>query len=176
MLTKLAALLVAIPLSMLGVFVGTGIAVVDVKEGGPGGHRIVVPVPLLLVQAAASFVPAKHLHGADRGIAEAKPYLPGLSKVVEALAEAPDCELVRVEERKQLVVVAKRGGMLQVTVDGAKEQVRVSVPLAIAADVLQQLEGGRIRPASLVASLQHARFTQLVDVRDGDDHVSVRLY
>jgi hypothetical protein len=172
-LIKIAAILTAIPLSLLGVFVGTGIVLVDVQESGPHGHHIMVPVPIVLAQAAAAFVPA---HKAHVDLGEARQYLPGVEKLVDALAEAPDGEYVRVEERDQLVVVRKVGDHLDVRVEGRNENVRATVPLPLARDVVHQLQSGSLRPAALVGSLHKARFTQLADVRDGDTHVSVRVF
>lgn len=174
MLLKVAAILAAIPLSLLGVFVGTGIVLVDVQEGGPSGHHIMVPVPIVLAQAAAAFVPVHKTPHLDLG--EARDYLPGVEKLVVALAEAPDGEYVRVQERDQLVVVSKVGDHLDVRVDGKKESVRATVPLSMARDVVHQLQSGSLRPAGLVGSLHKARFTQIVDVRDGDTRVSVRVF
>lgn len=173
MLLKIAAILAAIPLSLLGVFVGTGIVLVDVREGGPNGHHIMVPVPIVLAQAAAAFVPA---HKAHLELGEAREFLPGIEKLVDALADAPDGEYVRVQERDQLVVVRKVGDHLDVKVEGRKENVRATVPLSMARDLVHQLQSGSLRPAGLVGSLHKARFTQIVDVRDGDTHVSVRVF
>ena len=50
-------------------------------------------------------------------------------EVLEALAAAPDGELVRVEERDELVVITKEGRSLRVHVSGKKENVTVNVPL-----------------------------------------------
>jgi hypothetical protein len=54
MLKLLAAGAIAIPAVAAATVAATGVAWVDVKEGGRHGHRIVVPVPLLVAEAAAS--------------------------------------------------------------------------------------------------------------------------
>jgi hypothetical protein len=100
----------------------------------------------------------------------------GLAReVLEALAAAPDGELVRVEERDEVVVITKEGRSLHVQVSGRKENVSVNVPLHLARQALPD-ENGRIQTAALAGALGAVRFTDLVDVRDGDDHVRVYVW
>jgi hypothetical protein len=143
------AIILGIPVAMLATVASLGVVVVDVREGGPDGHRIMVPFPLVFAQAAR--------------------------EVVEALAAAPDGELVRVEERDQQVVVAKEGGTLKVRVTGRRENLTVNVPLHLA---LQALPGadGRIPTAALAGALSSVRFTDLVEVKDGGDQVRVWVW
>jgi hypothetical protein len=174
-MVKLVAALAAVPMSLLAVVAGTGILVVDVREGGPDGHRIVVPVPLVAVQVAASFAP----RAATRvDLSEARRYLPVAEDVLRALADAPDGEFVRVEERDEQVVITKRGDVLQVRVHGnaKKEEVAVDLPLSIARELLRKGRDGQLDAADAVGLLRQARLTRLVDVRDGDDHVSVSIW
>lgn len=175
MLLKIGAALAAIPLA-LGAAVGaTGVVVVDVKESGPGGHRIVVPVPLVLAEAAARMAPmGRRTHLPELG--EAARYLPVAEEVLSALADAPDAELVRVDDRDEHVRIAKVGETLEITVDSAREKVRVKVPLSAAREVLRQARGGSIDPGAVVGVLRQARFTDLVDVEDGNDHVRISVW
>jgi hypothetical protein len=97
-------------------------------------------------------------------------------EVIEALAEAADGELVRVEERDQTVVVEKRGDALHVLVDSDGDHVEVNVPLEMALRALPD-HAGRISPSGLLASLSEARFSTLVEVRSRDgEHVKVSLW
>jgi predicted deacylase len=48
------ALAIAVPAAATATVAATGVAWIDVKEGGRDGHRIVLPVPLLLGQAVAT--------------------------------------------------------------------------------------------------------------------------
>jgi hypothetical protein len=57
MLKLILAGAVAVPVAGAGVVAATGVAWVDVREGGGGGTRIVLPVPLALAETAAAFVP-----------------------------------------------------------------------------------------------------------------------
>ena len=96
-------------------------------------------------------------------------------EVLEALAAAPDGELVRVEERDELVVITKEGRSLRVHVSGDKERRHRQRPAHLALQALPG-EDGRIRTAALAGALAGVRFTDLVDVRDGDDHVRVYVW
>ena len=174
-MTKLAVIL-GVPIALLATVASLGVVVVDVREGGPDGHRIMVPVPLAFAQAALivapAVAPADKLRIPDREVLEHI----GLARdVLEAIADAPDGELVRVEERDEQVVIAKEGRNLTVRVSGHKENVSVNVPLALALEALPD-ESGHIRTAALAGALSAVRFTDLVDVQDGNDHVRVWVW
>ena len=174
-MTKLAVIL-GVPVALLATIASLGVVVVDVREGGPDGHRIIVPVPLAFAQAALAvapaIAPADKLRIPDR---EALEHIGLAREVLEALAAAPDGELVRVEERDELVVVAKEGRNLTVRVSGHKENVSVNVPLALALQALPD-EEGRIPTVALAGALSAVRFTDLVDVQNGKDHVRVYVW
>ncbi|HXK11430.1 MAG TPA: hypothetical protein VMT70_17430 [Vicinamibacteria bacterium] len=170
------AIILGIPLALLATVASLGVVVVDVREGGPHGNRIVVPVPLVLAQAALAVAPAvapaDKLRIPDRDLLEHV----GLAReVIEALAAAPDGELVRVEQREETVVVAKEGRSLKVHVSGSRENVTVNVPLHLALQALPD-EQGHIRTLALAGALSAVRFTDLVDVQDGNDHVKVSVW
>jgi hypothetical protein len=173
-MTKLAVIL-GIPIALLATVASLGIVVVDVQEGGPDPHRIVVPVPLVFAQAALAVAPAVAPQDKLRIPEEALEHVGLAREVLEALAAAPDCELVRVEERDEQVVITKEGRSLHVRVTGKKENVSVNVPLHL---VMQALPGrdGRIHTAALAGALGSVRFTDLVDVQDGKDHVRVYVW
>jgi hypothetical protein len=171
MLKLILAGAAAMPLAAGATVAATGVAWVDVREGGPNGTRIVVPVPLLAAEVAAAFVPIPDIR-AEMG--EAREHLGAARKVLDALRESPDGELVRVEEKDETVVIAKEGDTLRIHVTGKKEDVIVNVPLESAAQVIRP--DGRIDPAAAVRGLRHARFQTLVEVRDGDDHVKISLW
>jgi hypothetical protein len=181
MLVKVVAVLAAIPAMILAGLVAlvaaTGLALVDVREGGPHGHRIVVPVPLVLADLAlrAAPLPARRVKVGDLGDAER--LFPVAEEMLAALGEAPDGELVRVEEPDQQVVVEKAGGQLRVRVRGRRsESVDVQVPLAIAQKAVHGLRTGDLDVADLVRELRQARLSRLVEVRDGDNHVRVSIW
>jgi hypothetical protein len=169
------AFVLGVPAALLATVASLGVVVVDVREGGPDGQRIVVPLPLVLAQAAVAAAPvvaAEKLRIPDR---EALQHL-GLARgVMEALAKSPDGELVRVEERDEQVVITKQGGTLQIRVHGADEDVSVNVPMRLALQALPD-ERGNIRTAALAAALGSVRFTDLVEVQDGNDHVRIYVW
>lgn len=171
---KVAVILAALPLALLALVAGTGVLVVDVREAGPHGHHLVVPVPLVLAQAAAALAPRGKTE-VDLP-AELREHLAAVEKLVEALAAASDGELVRVEEPHEQVRIAKVGNALQVRVHGAREDVSANVPLRMLTEILRQAHGDRIAAADLVGALREARLSDLIDVRDGDTRVKVWVW
>jgi len=171
---KLAVIL-GVPIALLATVASLGVVVVDVREGGPDGSRIVVPVPLVFAQAALALAPAVAPDQKMRIPEEALEHVGLAREVLEALAAAPDGELVRVEERDELVVIAKEGRSLRVRVSGHKENVSVNVPLHLALQALPD-ESGHVRTAALAGALGGVRFTDLVEVQDGKDHVRVWVW
>jgi hypothetical protein len=173
-MTKLAVIL-GVPVALLATVASLGVVVVDVREGGPDGNRIIVPVPLVLAQAALAVAPAVAPADKLRIPDEALEHMGLAREVIEALAAAPDGELVRVEERDEQVVIAKEGRTLKVRVSGSKENVSVNVPLHLVLEALPD-EHGHVRTAALAGALSAVRFTDLVDVQDGKDHVRVWVW
>jgi hypothetical protein len=170
-MVKLLAIL-SVPAALVAGVASLGIVVVDVREGGPDGTHIVVPVPLVLAQAALAFVPEEKVRvKLDR----AEKYLPLAREMVEALAQGPDGELVRVEEPGEEVVITKKGDTLHVRVQDKNDDVTVNVPLSLAMAAVPDAHG-RIRMADLAGALGSTRFTDLVDVQSGNDHVKVSVW
>jgi hypothetical protein len=170
-MVKLLAVL-SVPAALLAGVASLGIVVVDVREGGPDGTHIVVPVPLVLAQGALLFVPEEKVRvKMDR----AEKYLPLARELVEALAQGPDGELVRVEESGEEVVITKEGDTLHVRVQDKNDDVTVNIPLGLAMAAVPDAHG-RIRMADLAGALGATRFTDLVDVQSGNDHVKVSVW
>jgi len=163
---------VAVPAALLAVVASLGVMVVDVQESGPDGHHIVVPVPLLLAQTALAFVPESK---ARVPVPQAEKYMPVAREVLEALEAGPDGEIVRVEEPDEQVVIVKEGHTLHVRVHDHGNDVAVNVPIRMALSALPDANG-RVSTTALAASLWSARFTDVVDVRDGNDHVKIKIY
>ena len=169
------AILLGVPVAMLATIASLGIVVVDVREGGPRGNRIIVPVPLVLAQAALAIAPLAAPAHAMKLPPEAVEHVGLAREVLQALAAAPDGEFVRVEQRDEQVVVAKEGRFFKVHVSSPRENVSVNVPLQLALSALPGRDG-RIRTAALAGALSGVRFTDLVDVKNGDDHVRVWVW
>jgi hypothetical protein len=165
---KIAAALAAVPLGLVTLTASTGVVLIDVQERGPSGHHIVVPLPLAALQAAALFIPAQHAHFESRHADVAR-------SVLLALRGSIDGELVRVEEPGQQVVISKDGDILHVQVHEPGQDVTVNVPLSLAMAALP--DGGKpVSVAALAGALSSARFTDLVDVRNGEERVRVSVY
>jgi hypothetical protein len=175
MLKVIAATALAVPVALAGAAAATGILVVDVNPAD--GPHIVVPVPLGIAQMALSFVPEQQLEIDDHELDELREHLPAARELIRALVDAPDGELVRVEERDgALVTVAKRGDALEVYVDDHDDHVEVTVPLSLAERALDDVASGRIRPAALISELRSQRWTDLVEVHSGGDHVRIWMF
>jgi hypothetical protein len=171
MLKLVLAGAVAIPAAATATVAATGVAWVDVQEGGRDGHRLVIPIPLLIAETAVAFVPKHEL----RVPPEAIRHLPVAREVLQALAESPDAEFVRVEEKDEQVSVSKAGDLLHVLVHGRDgEEVSVNVPLSAVRDLLH--EDGTFDPADAVRLIRLSRFTNLVEVRQGDEHVKITVW
>jgi hypothetical protein len=171
-MVKLAAIL-SLPLMFVGVLASSSCLVVDVKEGGPDGLHLVIPVPLVLAQAALSFVPDVHTRVP---CPEAAEYLPVAESVVGELRAIPDTELVRVEEDDELVIISKIDGKLEVEVYGDREEVSVSLPLTAVEDILASFDGEYFEASAVVAALRGISQTDLVHVRDGDEEVKIWIW
>jgi hypothetical protein len=173
-MTKLAVIL-GVPIALLATVASLGVVVVDVREGGPDGHRIVVPVPLVVAQAALAAAPIVAQEKMRVPDTEALEHIGLARDVIEALAAAPDGELVRVEEAGEQVLITKEGRSLRVRVHSDRENVNVTVPLHLALQALPDRHG-RIHAAAIAGALSAVRFTDLVDVQSGDDHVRVYVW
>jgi hypothetical protein len=169
------AFALGVPVALLATVASMGVIVVDVREGGPQGHRVFVPVPLVLAQAAVAVAPAIAQDKMRIPDTEALQHMGVAREVLEALAKGPDGELVRVEEQDEQVLISKEGRTLRVRVSGARENVSVNVPLTLALQALPDA-GGQIRGLALAGALGSARFTDLVDVQDGKDHVRIYVW
>jgi hypothetical protein len=170
---KIMAVAAAVPAALVAGVANLGVMVVDVREGGPSGHHFMIPVPLAVAQTALAFVPADKAH--VKMDPEALKHLPLAREVIEALAAGPDGELVRVEEEDERVVVEKVGRMLHVKVHDHGDDVEVNVPLSVALAALPD-KNGRIHTGEIASALWSARFTDLVEVHEGDTHVTVSVY
>jgi hypothetical protein len=172
-MVKLAAVL-AVPFALLATVASLGVVVVDVQEGGPDGHRIMIPVPLVFAQAAlaaAPIVAEEELRLPD----EALEHIGIAREILEALAAAPDGVLVHVQEPDEEVIIRKEGDKLVIRVHGKKEEVSVNVPLSLARSALPDSRG-RISTMAMAGSLGGVRFTDLVEVHDGNDHVRIWVW
>ena len=166
------AVIAAVPAALAAGAASLGVVVVDVREGGPQGTHLVVPVPLVLAQAGLAFVPA---HATTIPMAPGMEHLPVARDVIEALLVSPDGEYVRVEENDETVVISKKNGKLHVHVTERGQDVTLNLPVSMIRAALPD-DHGRISTGALAASLWSARFTDLVSVDEGRDHVTIAVF
>jgi len=155
---------------------GTGVMVVDVKKAD--GTRLVVPIPLLLAQAAARLGPARSAAAEiDRQVARVRQYLPVAEEVLAAVAESMDGELASVDQGDEHVRVSKVGDSLRIHIDNPRERTELNVPFDLARRALQHARQGPVSPAAVLAMLRYSRLTQLADVDNvGGDHVRLKIW
>jgi hypothetical protein len=104
-----------------------GVITVRVREKKPGGHRVYVAVPGILVPVALHFIPARYFHGAD--CAQMRVALPLTETVANSLSHVSNTILVEVNGPGTHVLVRKSGWSLVTDVSDADADVHVSVPL-----------------------------------------------
>ena len=172
MSTKLIIGLVVAPAIFVGLLLSADYAVVDVREGGPDGMHIIVPVPLSLARLALNFAPAEAKYVQVPEISE---YLPYAERIVAELRNAPDGILVSVEERDQTVRVEKVGETLEVHVNDGSELVDVTVPLDAVLDIVRAYDGEGFDTRDLIRAIGRAH-GNVVHVRDGDEEVKVWVW
>ncbi len=166
-------IIIAAPFLLLALALGaTGIVVVDVQEGGPNGSHIVVPVPLILAQAAVSFAPeeAKYVECGELG-----DYQEVAKKIVAELREVEDFTMVEVVDNEENVLIRKVGDSLLVDVLDGDEEVHCRLPLKAVGRMLASYDGEGFSTRSLIWAVRGAGRGQLVHVIDGDDEVKIRI-
>lgn len=165
--------LLAIPMS-LGLLVwATGLAVVDVREGGPDGTRLVVPVPLALASAALHFVDT----GRTRmQCPEFAGYQEAAARLARELERSPDGRFVEVEGRRERVTIDKKDDILVVEVHEDDNDVLARVPIGALQDLIKSYDGEAFEAKDVLAALRGAPSGEWVRVRDGDDHVRVWIW
>ncbi len=170
--TKLLVGVLLVPIVMFGVVISADYAVVDVREGGPDGMHIIIPVPLALARVALTFAPedAQYIP-----CPEISGYIPAIQRAIGELRAARDGVLVSVEERDETVIIRKVGENLQIDVDGDSEEVHVTIPLDAVVDILDQYDGEGFYTKDLIRSIGEIH-GELLHVRDGDEEVKVWIW
>jgi len=116
-----------------------GMLVIDIRPApGADGDRVSLRMPGALATTAAYLVPESLLR---RAAADARHWGPLAREACGRLRSAPDCELVRVENRDEQVHIVKRNRSLIVDVQDARETVHLVLPLATAEAILRRLSG-----------------------------------
>lgn len=163
----------AVPL-LLGLLVyATGLAVVDIREDGPDGTRLIIPVPLVLANTALLFVDQKHKRIECPEFAE---HRDAALRLARELRRAPDARFVEVEGPGERVTIDKSGEILVIEVHDGDEEVLVRVPIAALEELIESYDGGSFQAADVLAAIRKAPPGECVRVHDGDDHVRVWIW
>jgi len=170
--TKLLVGVLLVPIVMFGVVISADYAVVDVREGGPDGMHIIIPVPLALARVALTFAPEDAQYVP---CPEISGYIPAIQRAVGELRAARDGVLVSVEEHDETVLIRKVGENLEIDVDGDSEEVHVTIPLDAVVDILDQYDGEGFYTKDLIRSIGEIH-GELLHVRDGDEEVKVWIW
>jgi len=171
-MTPLKATLIAAVATPLALAAMTKYVIVDVREGGPEGTRVIVPVPIVLAQVAARFAPQEVRHLRDPKLAE---HMPLLRAVARELQQLGDAELVRVEEPNETVSISKSGADIVIEVTERGEQVYVRFPVAVLERIFENSGGDCLHPAAVLGALKETS-GELVHVVDGDDEVHISVW
>jgi hypothetical protein len=168
-------LVLSAPVLLLMLVAGAGgVVVVDVQEGGPDGHHLIVPVPLALAQVALSFAPAEARHVV---CPEFAPYQDLAVRVLEELEKAPDCTLVLVEEGDESVRIRKKGRSLTVdVVEGDLEEVHVTLPIRSAVRFVESYDGESFNTREALRGLRGLGPGTVVSVKDAEDRVRIHTF
>lgn len=165
----------AAPFLLTAIMVGaTGLVVVDVKEGGPDGHHFMIPVPLVLAQAALTFAPneARYVE-----CPEFAPYQDLTVRILEELESIPDAVLVEVEDGGDSVLIRKEGENILVNVtEGDRQSVECKVPLPTALEIVRAYDGTGFPTMTAIKGLRKASMGTLVHVQDGSDEIRIRMF
>ena len=123
-------ILLVTPIFVLGATVAaTGTVTVSVRESGPNGANLFIPVPALLFDVAVATLPMlipEHERGeARRAIA---PYRPTLEAIADELEDCPPGVLVEIQQDGEEIRIRKTRRSYQIEVDGDDADVRIGVP------------------------------------------------
>jgi hypothetical protein len=171
-MTPLKAVLIAALATPLALAAMAKYVIVDVREGGPEGTRLIVPVPIVLAQIAARFAPQEVRHLREPKLSE---HMPLLRVVARELQQVGDAELVRIEERDETVSIVKSGGDLVIEVSQPGEQVYVRFPAAALEQIFENSHGDCLHPAAVLGALRETS-GELVHVVDGDEEVRISVW
>lgn len=170
MIGKIAALIGLSAALTAGTTAVTGVALVDVETTA---EHIIIPVPMLLAQAGARFVPdeARYI-----SVPELALYENGIRALTEALEDAPNTELVRVVDDGESVVINKIGSRLEIHVRSTEESVDVQMPLEAVSHLLDAYDGEGFATNRLVSAARKGLDGARIEVRTPEEHIKVRFY
>lgn len=151
---------------------------IKVDEKGPDGDRVMVNLPLTMVEAVLPLIEDDEFHGGHLKFNDHDMDAVKLRALWKSLRESPEGEYVTVEGREENVRVSRSGGYFIVLADdrddddGSAEHVEIRMPER----VVDALLSGTDDELNLVAAIQalgeHGE-GEIIRVKDGDDHVRI---
>lgn len=172
-LSTIPAVLLAAAAGMVASLLLMDWVIVDVDTAETG--RFVVPCPLVVPRVAAAFVPDDAFEGVEIPN-EVREHRERVLAAVQALLEAPDATLVRVQDPEVHVEITKKGSLLDIAVDSEEAVVRCSIPIDGVYEALDEWDWRSIDPDLVFDVLDRAPGGTLVSVKSEEANVKVRLW
>ncbi len=126
------------PILVFGATVAaTGTVQVSVREKGPDGTHLWIPVPAIFFDAAL-FAAPRLIPPEDMADirADIEPFLPAMRQLAQAIDDLPNATLVEVESPGEHVKIAKRYGSFHIDVHDRDSDVHVQLPARLASRAL----------------------------------------
>lgn len=150
--------------------------VVDVHVVEDTPVHVKVPFPLLIADAAASFIPDEVLEE-TRVPPELKAQRELVLTAVRALLESPDASFVKVDTEDAKVDINKTGDNLLIAVDADDATVRCTIPIDGVLEALEDWDWETFDPALVLDVLHAADNGNLVTVATDDGvHVAIKMW
>ena len=126
------------------------------------GIKVLIPAPVFLADVAfhVGDVYADELDLPP----EAEEFLPLLLPLVEELVQAPDFELLHVEESDLDVSIRKTGNLFDISVVDGDQVVRVKVPVSALERAVRAVSNGQLEIGELAGMLRGISRIQVVSV------------
>ena len=147
---------------------------VQVTEAAKGGAKVDLNLPLSLAQIALEVAEDEMISGGQIKIHRSDVEVADLKRMWAELRAAGDAELVRSEEKDQIVSVSQRGGKVLVEVrdrSGA-QKVHIEVSGSVV-DALFSGEGNRLNLRAALSQLSASDRGEFIKIDDGESHVRV---
>lgn len=147
---------------------------VDVKPQAGHGPRVIVPVPLPLLQLAMRVVPEHEVSA--RMPAEMTRQREQVLEAMRMLERAPDTTLLQLSSPDASVLIRKVGDRLELSVDDDETTVHGGLPLANVRKVLERWDWQVMHPGVAMDLLATAGRGELLHVEAPDAQVSIRIW
>jgi hypothetical protein len=139
-IAALTVLTVAGSVAAYQTFGGMGMMVVDVQEKLPGGDRVHVEMPAVLIPMTMMCIPDFAHIECDVDDDEARYVGPIMRAISSELRKMPDAEIIHVETSDETVSVVKDGQNLIVDVDTPQETVHITLPIRAMESVSKKVD------------------------------------